>query len=94
MTTFNGMPVSEDRVLALGIVFSILFLAVAVACAFLLYTSLTMKNPKENERLRNLKKKTHTEQSFIQEEQGNFLGAAIDFNVGGRTHIIPKVMSI
>jgi hypothetical protein len=53
-----------------------------------------MKNPKENERLRNLKEKTHTEQSFIQEEQGNFLGAAIDFNVGGRTHIIPKVVSI
>ena len=62
MTTFNGMPISEDRVLALGIVFSILFLAVAVACAFLLYTSLTMRNPKEKERLRNLRKKAQNDE--------------------------------
>ena len=57
MNTFNGIPISDYRVLVHSIIFSILFLGLMIAFSFWLYISLTMKNPKERQHLRKLKEK-------------------------------------
>ena len=60
---FNGIPISEYRLLAHSVIFTILFLGLAVAFVFLFYVSLTMKNPKEKEHLRKLKEKAQNDES-------------------------------
>ena len=60
---FNGIPISEYRLLAHSVIFTILFLGLAVAFVFWFYVSLTMKNPKEKEHLRKLKEKAQNDES-------------------------------
>ena len=63
MNTFNGIPISDYRVLVHSIIFSILFLGLMIAFSFWLYISLTMKNPKERQHLRKLKEKAQTDET-------------------------------
>ena len=63
MNTFNGIPISDYRVLVHSIIFSIMFLALMIVFGFWLYISLTMKNPKERQRLRNLKEKAQNDET-------------------------------
>ena len=60
---FNGIPISEYKLLAHSVIFTISFLVLAVACAFLSYAFLTMKNPKEKEHLQKLKEKAQNDES-------------------------------
>ena len=60
---FKGIPISEYRLLAHSVIFTILFLGLAVAFVFWFYVSLTMKNPKEKEHLRKLKEKAQNDES-------------------------------
>lgn len=63
MNTFNGIPISDYRVLVHSIIFSILFIALMIAFGFWLYISLTMKNPKERQRLRKLKEQAQNDET-------------------------------
>ena len=54
---FNGIPISEYRLLAHSVIFTILLLGLAVAFGFWLYVSLIMKNRKKRQHLRKLKEK-------------------------------------
>lgn len=63
MSTFNGIPISEHRLLVHSIIFSILFFGLMTAFGFWLYTSLTSKNPKERKRLRKLKGKAKNDEN-------------------------------
>ena len=63
MNTFNGIPISDYRVLVHSIIFSILFLALMIAFGFWLYISLTTKNPKERQHLRKLKEKAQNDET-------------------------------
>ena len=54
---FNGIPISEYRLLAHSVIFTILLLGLAVAFGFWLYVSLTMKNRKKGNTYENSKKK-------------------------------------
>ena len=60
---FKGIPISEYRLLAHSVIFTILFLGLAVVFVFWFYVSLTMKNPKEKEHLRKLKEKAQNDES-------------------------------
>lgn len=57
MNMYNGIPISELRLIVHSVVFTIFFLVLVVALGFWLYTLLTMKNPKEKARFRKLKEK-------------------------------------
>lgn len=57
MRMYEGVPISDHRVLVQNIVFSVLFLVLAVVFGFWLYTSLTMENPKKKQRIKTLKEK-------------------------------------
>lgn len=63
MNTFNGIPISDYRVLVYSIIFSILFLGLMIAVGFWLYTSLTVKNPKDRQHLRKLKEKAKNDEN-------------------------------
>ena len=63
MNTFNGIPISDYRVLVHSIIFSILFLVLMIAFGFWLYISLTMKKTKERQRLRKLKEQAQTNET-------------------------------
>ena len=63
MKTFNGIPISEYVVLVHSIIFSVLLLGVLAAFGFWLYTMKRMKNPKERQRLRNLKEKSRDDET-------------------------------
>ena len=63
MKTFNGIPISEYVVLVHSIIFSVLLLGVLAAFGFWLYTMKRMKNPKERQRLRNLKAKSRDDET-------------------------------
>ena len=54
---FNGIPISEYRLLAHSVIFTILLLGLAVAFGFWLYVSLIMKNRKKRQHLRKLNEK-------------------------------------
>ena len=62
MSMYNGIPISELGLIVHSVVFTILFLGLAVAFGFWLYTSLTMKNPKEKDRLLKLKEKAKNDE--------------------------------
>ncbi|MBR3894078.1 MAG: hypothetical protein IKJ35_02910 [Clostridia bacterium] len=57
MYTFEGIPISDLKVLVHNLIFSIMFLVLAVVFGFWLYTSLTMENPKKKQRIKALKEK-------------------------------------
>ncbi len=63
MKYINGIQISELRLIVHSIVFTILLLGLVVAVGFWVYTSLTMKNPKEKERLRKLKEKAQNDEN-------------------------------
>ena len=59
---FDGIPISELRLIVHSIIFTILFIGLMVAVGFWTYTSLTLKNPKEKEHLRRLKEKAQSDE--------------------------------
>ena len=59
---FDGIPISELRLIVHSIIFTILFIGLMVAVGFWAYTSLTLKNPKEKEHLRRLKEKAQSDE--------------------------------
>ena len=63
MKAFNGIPISEYVVLVHSILFSILLLVLLIAFGFWLYTMKRMKNPKERQRIRNLKAKSRNDET-------------------------------
>ena len=58
---FDGIPISELRLIVHSIIFTIMFIGLMVAVGFWAYTSLTLKNPKEKEHLRRLKEKAQSD---------------------------------
>lgn len=63
MSTFNGIPISEHRVLAHSIICLILFFGFTVAVGFWIYVSWTSKNPKKRQHLRKLKEKAKNDEN-------------------------------
>ena len=61
MKYINEIPISELRLIVHSIIFTILFIGLMAAVGFLLYTSLTLKNPKRKEHLRKLKEKAQND---------------------------------
>ena len=61
MNTYDGIPISEKRLIVGGSMFVILLLVLAVIVGFYLYTLWTTKDPKEKERLRKLKEKAQND---------------------------------
>ena len=61
MKYINEIPISELRLIVHSIIFTILFIGLMAAVGFLLYTSLTLKNPKRKEYLRKLKEKAQND---------------------------------
>ena len=59
---FDGIPISELRLIVHIIIFTMLFIGLMVAVGFWAYTSLTLKNPKEKEHLRRLKEKAQSDE--------------------------------
>ena len=59
---FDGIPISELRLIVHSIIFTIMFIGLMVAVGFWAYTSLTLKNPKEKEHLRRLKEKAQSDE--------------------------------
>ncbi len=62
---YNGMPISEWRLVALAIVYATLFLLLLVVLVLWGSTALSMKDPKEKALVKRLKEKAETD-SFAQ----------------------------
>ena len=62
MKFINGIQISELRLIVQSTIFTILLLGLVVVIGFLVYTSLTMKNPKEKEHLLKLKEKAQSDE--------------------------------
>ena len=62
MKYINGIQISELRLIVHSTIFTILLLGLVVVIGFWVYTSLTMKNPKEKEHLRKLKEKAKSDE--------------------------------
>lgn len=56
MNTYNGIPISELRLVVSTVIITVLFIGVAVAIGFFLYVCLTMKSAKERRALKKLRK--------------------------------------
>ena len=56
MDTYNGIPISELRLVISTIIMTVLFIGVAVAVGFFLYACLTLKSTKERRALKKLRK--------------------------------------
>ena len=63
MKTFNGIPISEIRVLVLAIVYTILFLALAIVMLFWLHVMLSLKNPKERLHIKRIRERSATDEA-------------------------------
>ncbi len=61
MNTYNGIPITEIRLLAYGVIFTILLLGLTVAVTFWIHTCLSMRNPKEKQHIKRLRKKAETD---------------------------------
>ncbi|MBE6684297.1 MAG: hypothetical protein E7592_01440 [Ruminococcaceae bacterium] len=59
---YNGVSISELRLILHSVVFTLLFIVLIVTAGFWIYVSLTMKNPKEKEHLRKLKEKAQSDE--------------------------------
>lgn len=59
---YNGIAISELRLIVHSVAFTMVFLVMVVALVFWVYTSHTMKNPKEKERLRKLREKAQDDE--------------------------------
>ena len=62
MKYINEIPISELRLIVHSVVFTILFIGLMIAVGFWVYVSMSMKNPKEKERLRKLKEKAQSDE--------------------------------
>ena len=62
MDMYNGIAISELRLIVHSVVFTILFIGLMIAVGFWVYVSMTMKNPKAKERLRKLKEKAQSDE--------------------------------
>ena len=62
MKYINGIQISELRLIVHSTIFTILLLGLGVVIGFWVYTSLTMKKPKEKEHLRKLKEKAQSDE--------------------------------
>ena len=62
MKYINGIQISELRLIVHSTIFTILLLGLVVVIGFWVYTSLTMKKPKEKEHLRKLKEKAQSDE--------------------------------
>lgn len=70
MKTFNGIPISELRLIAHSTIFTVLFIGLAVAVGFWIYVSLSIKNSKDRKHFHKLKKRArHDELAQIQLEK-------------------------
>ena len=61
MNTYNGIPISELRLVISTIIMTVLFLGVAVAVGFFGYACLTLKSTKERRALINLRKRAKSD---------------------------------
>ena len=61
MNTYNGIPMSELRLVVSTTIMTILFIGVAVAMGFFLYSCVTMKSAKERRALIKLRKKARND---------------------------------
>ena len=62
MKYINEIQISELRLIVHSTIFTILLLGLVVVIGFWVYTSLTMKKPKEKEHLRKLKEKARSDE--------------------------------
>ena len=62
MNVYNGIPISELRLIVHSVVFTILFIGLMIAVGFWVYVSMTVKNPKAKEHLRKLKEKAQSDE--------------------------------
>ena len=62
MDMYNGIAISELRLIVHSVTFTILFLGLTVAVGFWVYASLKIKNPKEKEHLRKLGEKAQNDE--------------------------------
>ena len=62
MKYINEIPISELRLIAHSVVFTILFIGLMIVVGFWVYVSMSMKNSKEKERLRKLKEKAQSDE--------------------------------
>lgn len=62
MNSFNGIPISESRLLVHGIIFTVMLALLTVAFGYYLYASLTMKGKNERAHLKKLKEKAQTDE--------------------------------
>ena len=59
---YNGISISEFRLIVHSAVFTILLICLTVAMAFYLYVSRSSKNPKDRKHLRKLKKRARKDE--------------------------------
>ena len=75
MNVYNGIQISELRLIVHSIVFTILFIGLTIVMGFWIYTSYTMKNSKDKDHLRKLKEKAqsdeHAKKQFEKLERKN-----------------------
>ena len=63
MDMYNGIPISEIRLIVHSVVFTILFIGLMIAVGFWVHSLKSMKNPKEKERLKKLRKKAQSDEN-------------------------------
>ena len=62
MNTYNGILITEIRLLMHGIIFTIMLICLTVAFAFFAYSCLSMKNPKDRQHIKKLREKAETDE--------------------------------
>ena len=63
MDMYNGIPISEIRLIVHSVVFTILFIGLIIAVGFWVHSFKSMKNPKEKERLKKLREKVQSDEN-------------------------------
>ena len=63
MDLYNGIPISEIRLIVHSVVFTILFIGLMIAVGFWVHSLKSMKNPKEKERLKKLREKAQSDEN-------------------------------
>lgn len=59
---YNGIPISEVRLIAYGVVFTVMLFFITAALCFYVYTLSGTRNPKEKEHLRRLKERANDDE--------------------------------
>ena len=63
MDMYNGIPISEIRLIVHSVVFTILFIGLMIAVGFWVHSLKSIKNPKEKERLKKLREKAQSDEN-------------------------------